>query len=239
MGQSTVNVICYADDAVLVAESEDDLQRLLHQFNICAKPYNMEISATKTKSMVIAKNPIRCKLELEGKIIEQVMNFTYLGVKITSDGNLQDEVDTQLMKAYRVAGCLRDFVWNNNHMSLESKIKIYRTCVRPIMTYGIEARADTKSTKRKLRTLEMRILRRSAGFSLYDRQRNDHIRELCKVEDVVKWSKHRRREWNAHVDRMEDNRLAKICRDNKPLGTRPVGRPRMRWAESWFSSSND
>lgn len=35
-----------------------------------------------------------------------------------------------------------------------------------------------------------------------------------------------------YVDRMEDNCLAKICTDNRPLGIRPVGRPGMRVAES-------
>ena len=33
MGEKKINILCYADDAVLVAEDENDLQRLLHQFN--------------------------------------------------------------------------------------------------------------------------------------------------------------------------------------------------------------
>ena len=40
MGTGKINITCYADDAALVAESEDDLQRLLHQFNISAKKMN-------------------------------------------------------------------------------------------------------------------------------------------------------------------------------------------------------
>ena len=32
VGEKDINIVCYADDAVLITESEDDLQRLLHQF---------------------------------------------------------------------------------------------------------------------------------------------------------------------------------------------------------------
>lgn len=51
MGDKEINIICYADDAALVAESEDDLQRLLHQLNRTAKSFNMIIADTKTKCM--------------------------------------------------------------------------------------------------------------------------------------------------------------------------------------------
>lgn len=42
---------------------------------------------------------IRCKLE-----IEQVMNFSYLGLKIISDGILVEEVTTQAYEAAKVVG---------------------------------------------------------------------------------------------------------------------------------------
>ena len=45
MREKKINILC-ADNAVLVAENEDDLQRLLHQFNLVAKLFNMVISAS-------------------------------------------------------------------------------------------------------------------------------------------------------------------------------------------------
>ena len=49
MGQTEFQILCYADDAVLIAESEDNLQRMLFEFNQTANKYN--ISIPKTKSM--------------------------------------------------------------------------------------------------------------------------------------------------------------------------------------------
>lgn len=157
--KGAISIVCYADDALLISENEDDLQRLTHQFYLTSSRYNMEISIQKTKSLVVAKNPVRCKLIVNDQAIEQVMTFTYLGVEISSSQDRKTEVLQQSKKAARMAGCLRDLVWNNKYMKREGKVRIYKTCIRPILTYAAETRADTAKTKSIARTTEMRILR--------------------------------------------------------------------------------
>ena len=94
MGQTEFKILCYADDAVLIAESEDNLQRMLFEFNQTANKYNMSISIPKTKSMTISKEPIRCKLVLNDQPIKQVMSFEYLGIIASSSRNTYDEMKT-------------------------------------------------------------------------------------------------------------------------------------------------
>ncbi|XP_056633527.1 uncharacterized protein LOC130443087 [Diorhabda sublineata] len=103
MGTYKINILCYADDAVLIAESEDDLQRMLHAFSKLAENLNMEISTSKTKCMTIAKEPLCCKLTIYNTTIDQIMYFEYLGCKITSTGFLEDEVRRQVNKAATVS----------------------------------------------------------------------------------------------------------------------------------------
>lgn len=55
MGNSEIAILSYADYIVLVAESEDDLQRLIRLFNCIAKSFNMMISTQITKSMATSK----------------------------------------------------------------------------------------------------------------------------------------------------------------------------------------
>jgi len=62
LGNTELKMVCYADDAVVISEDKDNLQRLLHQFELTAKRYNMSISVPKTQTLVIAKEPRRCKL---------------------------------------------------------------------------------------------------------------------------------------------------------------------------------
>ena len=54
-----VNTILYADDQILMATSEDDLQTMLHYLNLIARKYKMTISSTKTKSMAMWGNHIQ------------------------------------------------------------------------------------------------------------------------------------------------------------------------------------
>lgn len=54
-------IICYADDAVLIGETEDDLQRQLHKLRLLAAQLNMNISEGKSKYLTLNREPIRCK----------------------------------------------------------------------------------------------------------------------------------------------------------------------------------
>jgi len=49
IGDRKIKLLYYADDAVLMAEKEDDLQKLLYTFNTTAKALRMTISISKTK----------------------------------------------------------------------------------------------------------------------------------------------------------------------------------------------
>ena len=216
MGDKEIKAVYYADDVVLISESKYDLQRLLYKFEQTASAFHMLISTSKTQCLTIAKELLRCKLAVYGKSMKQVMNFKYLGVTITSSIDLEKEVKT--LKASLISGYLRDKIWLNKYMSVDSKTRIYKTCVRPIMTYAIETRAENSTTKRLLQTTEMRTLRGITGCSLRDHIRSNDIRTQCGILDVVRWSRIRRREWRDHVDRT-------------------AGRPSIRWYESWSSAS--
>jgi len=104
--------------------------------------------------------------------------------------------------------------------------------VRPVLTYASETRAETAYTQQLLRTTEMKTIRAIHGKTLRDKIRSDHLRHLSGIQDIIKWTEVRRREWDAHVGRMEDNRLVKIARDSRPQGVRSRGRPKKRWKES-------
>ena len=138
----------------------------------------------------------------------------------------------QTLKASLMSGYLRDIIWRNKYMSVDSKTRIYKTCVRPIMTYAIETRAKNSTTKRLLRTTEIRTLRGITGCSLRDHIRSNDIRTQYGILDVVIWGRIRRREWRDHVDRMDNMGIPKIAKEGHPTSERPPGRPPIQWYES-------
>ena len=80
------------------------------------------------------------------------------GYKFTLNWTTAQRPDlrSQINKASALSECLRDIVWSNPCVRTNSKIRIYMTCIRPTMTYGIKVREDTNKTKSMLRVIEMK-----------------------------------------------------------------------------------
>ena len=239
MHNTKFNILCYADDAVLMADNENDLQRLLLQFQKTAQTFNMEIHTEKTCAMVISKEAVRCKLAVYNKPIKQVSAFKYLGIDISNNRNLTQEVRSQANRAATISGCLQSVIWKNKYINTECKVRIYKACVRPTLTYAIETRAETSKTKALARTTELKTLRSILGVSLFDHIRNEEIRQRCGVQDIVRWARVRRRQWRDHVDRMSETRMVKQAGTKIPYTKRPPGRPPKRWKDSWTSVSQE
>ncbi|KAI4472449.1 hypothetical protein M0802_016812 [Mischocyttarus mexicanus] len=106
------------------------------------------------------------------------MTFNYLGVEITSHPDLYKETINQVRKPAVVSEALKNIIWRNKYLRKETKTRIYKTYVRPILTYAIETRADTKRTKQALRTAEMNILRPIVGKTRKDRIRNVNVSKM-------------------------------------------------------------
>jgi len=55
--------------------------------------------------------------------------------------------------------------------------------------------------------------------------------EVIEGTDIVRFIKAKRMKLLAHVQRIDQARPTRILLDWKPMGIRPVGRPRQRWQE--------
>ena len=74
-----VKTLAFADDQILLAKNEDELQIMTYKLKIIAKTYNMEISTEKTKVMAFkGPYPVLSKILLENKIINRCQNLTSL-----------------------------------------------------------------------------------------------------------------------------------------------------------------
>ena len=79
-----MNMMLYADNQILMATSEDDLQTMAHHLNLIARKYKMTISSTKTISMAMwGKHIQRVKIVINDNITEHVTDFKYLGYCIS------------------------------------------------------------------------------------------------------------------------------------------------------------
>jgi hypothetical protein len=79
-----------------MATSEDELQATAYHLNLIARKYNTNITSVKTKSMAMCGNHIqRVKIVINGRSIEQVSDFKYLGYLISGNkSDLEDKLQT-------------------------------------------------------------------------------------------------------------------------------------------------
>ena len=116
-------------------------------------------------------------------------------------------------------------------MGIETKSIIYKAAIRPILTYTAETRPETLKTKQILETTEMKVVRKIAGRTLFDRKRSEEIRRMSKIDNINDCLQ-RKRNWNEHIPRMTDDRIVKTSRDKSPAGQRSTGRPRKRCSDN-------
>ena len=91
--------IRYADDTTLMAESEEELKRLLTKVKEESEKVGLKLNIQKTKTM--ASGPIT-SWQIDGEIVETVSDFI-LGVsKTTADGDCSHEIKRRLLLGRKV-----------------------------------------------------------------------------------------------------------------------------------------
>ena len=100
IGGHTINNLRYADDTVLLAENETELQQILDTVKTQSERYGLFMNV-KTKSMVFSRNKDipKLKLLINGNEIEQVKSFPYLGALVTEDGRCECELNRRIAVA--------------------------------------------------------------------------------------------------------------------------------------------
>ena len=86
-----------------------------------------------------------------------------------------------------ISGCLNETIWSNKYLRNEAKVRIYKSIVRPVLTYAAETRTDTAKTVQMSEVTEMKALRRITNRTKWDRARNDRIRESCQIQNITSW----------------------------------------------------
>ena len=65
-------------------------------------------------------------------------NFKYLGSTISSNLSLDVEINASIGKAVTAMAKLNKMVWQNIHLTMNTRLKVYQTCVTSILLYGSE-----------------------------------------------------------------------------------------------------
>ena len=131
--QILMRKVLLADNSALVAHSAEEKQKTVDAFSDASKKFGPKINIKKTE-VLYQPNSTRTPEEgimVDGNKLNSVLESTYLGSTISSNGCIDDEIQRRIAKASASNSRLRQRLWNNQS-----------TTVCP---YGIKARYTVQS----------------------------------------------------------------------------------------------
>ena len=130
-----INNLRYADDTTLMAESEEELKSLLRKVKEENEKVGLKLNIQKMK--IMASSPIT-SWQIDGERVETVINFIFLGSKITADGDCSHEIKRLLLLGRKVMTNL-DSTLRSRDITLPKKVRLVKAMVFPVVMYGCES----------------------------------------------------------------------------------------------------
>ena len=93
------NNLRYAGDTTLMAESEEELKRLLMKVKEESEKVGFKLNIQKTK--IMASDPIT-SWQIDGETVETVSDFIFGGSKISADADCSHEIKRRLLLGRKV-----------------------------------------------------------------------------------------------------------------------------------------
>ena len=101
----------------------------------------------------MASGPIT-SWQIDGKIMETVRDFMFLGSKITADGDCSHEIKRRLLLGRKVMTNL-DNILKSRDITLSTKVRLVRAMVFPVVMYGCESWTIKKAERRRIDAFEL------------------------------------------------------------------------------------
>ena len=120
---------------LLMAESEEALKSLLMKVKEESEKVGLKLNIQKTK--IMASGPIT-SWQINGETMEIVTDFSFLGSKITVDGDCSHAFK-RLLLLERKAMINLDSILKSRDITLPTKVCLVKAMVLPVVMYGYES----------------------------------------------------------------------------------------------------
>ena len=150
-----INNLRYANDTTFMAESEER-KSLLMKVKEDSEKVDLKLNIQKIK--IMASDPIT-SWQIDGKTMETVTGFIFLGSKITAAGDCSHEIKRCLLLGRKAMTNL-DSILKGRDITLPTKIHLVKAMVFPIVMYRCENWTIKKAKHQRIDALELWCCRR-------------------------------------------------------------------------------
>ena len=111
----------------------------------------LKLNIQKTK--IMTSGPIT-SWQIDGKTVETVADFIFLGSKITADGDCCHKIKRHLLLGRKVMTNL-DSIFKSRDTTLPTKVRLVKAMVFPVVMYGCESWTIKKVERRRIDAFEL------------------------------------------------------------------------------------
>ncbi|VDP25598.1 unnamed protein product [Schistosoma margrebowiei] len=156
--QNQLDDLDLADDLALLSHTHEQMQT--KTASVVAVSASVDINIHKGRTKVLEYNMANTNpITLDGKTLEDVESFTYLGNIIDEQGGSDADVKARIGKT-RTAFLQLMNIWNSKQLSTKIKVRIFNTNVKAVLLYGAETWRTTTTTIRKVQVFINSCLRK-------------------------------------------------------------------------------
>ena len=156
IARRNISNLRYADDTTLMAETKEELKSLLMKVKEESEKVGLKLNIQKTK--IMASGPIT-SWQIDGKTMETVRDFIFLGSRITVDGDCSHEIKRYLFLGRKAVTNL-DSILKSRDITLLTKVHLVKAVVFPVAMYGCESWTVKKAEHRRIDAFELWFWRR-------------------------------------------------------------------------------
>ena len=119
-----------------MAESEGELKSFLMKVKKESEKAGLKLNISK-KTKIMASSPIT-SWQIDGETMETVTDFTFLGSKITADGDCSHEIKTHLFLGRKSMTNLNSIL-KSRDITSRTKVCLVKAMVFPVAMYGYKS----------------------------------------------------------------------------------------------------
>jgi hypothetical protein len=227
------------DDVNILGGSVSTVLKDTEALIVASKEIRLQVNADKIKYIVMSRDQNAGRshnIKIANNFFEKVEEFKYLGTNLTNQNYIQEEIKSR-MKSGNACYYSVQKILSSSLLSKNTKIKIYRTIILPLILDRCETWSFALREKRRLRLSENSVLRRifrPKGDEVIGEWRKLHDEELNYLysPNIFRVIKSTGIRWAGHVARMWERRGLYSVLVGKPERKSPLGRPSRRWEDN-------
>ncbi len=169
--KTIIGSIMFADDTTAIGTNPSDCKKLVKIIDDYGIEQEITYNGDKTNLIIISNRTVHYPndLVLNGKVIQRTEVIKFLGVMISGLNTNTCHINSRIDKLNKGVFVLKRAGISSPYVNIHTKIFMYKTYLRPILTYGMELCTMTKSELEYLKICENNIIKHILNLNFRNR----------------------------------------------------------------------